>query len=84
MESAKAGRLRYVTDNMPGIRRRKSGKGFVYIAADGKIVRDADELQRCWGMGISKRPEETPGEESNIAIIRVGAKSGTKPNTNGC
>jgi DNA topoisomerase-1 len=52
MESAKAGRLRYVTDNMPGIRRRKSGKGFVYIAADGKIVRDADELRRLKSLAI--------------------------------
>src|SRR5437867_4775052 len=52
MESAKAARLRYVTDNMPGIRRRKSGKGFVYIAADGKIVRDADELRRLKSLAI--------------------------------
>jgi len=52
IESAKAGRLRYVTDNMPGIRRRKRGKGFVYITADGKIVRDADELQRFKSLAI--------------------------------
>jgi len=52
MESAKAGRLRYVSDNMPGIRRRKSGKGFVYITAEGKIVRDADELQRFKSLAI--------------------------------
>jgi DNA topoisomerase I len=52
MESAKAGRLRYVTDNMPGIRRRKRGKGFVYITADSKIVRDADELQRFKSLAI--------------------------------
>jgi DNA topoisomerase-1 len=51
-ESAKAARLRYVTDQTPGIRRRKSGKGFVYIAADGKIVRDADELQRFKSLAI--------------------------------
>src|SRR4030095_5583017 len=51
-ESAKAARLRYVTDQTPGIRRRKSGKGFMYIAADGKIVRDADELQRFKSLAI--------------------------------
>jgi DNA topoisomerase I len=51
-ESAKAARLRYVTDQTPGIRRRKSGKGFVYIAADGKIVRDADELRRLKSLAI--------------------------------
>jgi DNA topoisomerase-1 len=52
MESAKAGRLRYVTDNMPGIRRRKRGNGFVYITPDGKILRDADELQRFKSLAI--------------------------------
>jgi DNA topoisomerase-1 len=52
MESARAGRLRYVTDNMPGIRRRKRGMGFVYITADGTIVRDADELRRFKSLAI--------------------------------
>lgn len=45
-ESAKAARLRYVTDAKPGIRRRRSGKGFTYTDPDGKTVRDKDTLRR--------------------------------------
>jgi len=51
-ESARAARLRYVTDQTPGIRRRRSGKGFMYVAADGKIIRDADELGRFRSLAI--------------------------------
>src|SRR5437867_4131894 len=52
MESAKAGRLRYVTDNMAGIRRRRNGKGFVYVTPDCKITRDPDELRRFRSLAI--------------------------------
>jgi DNA topoisomerase-1 len=45
-ESARAARLRYVTAQMPGIRRRRSGKGFVYVAPNGKSIHDPDELRR--------------------------------------
>jgi DNA topoisomerase I len=46
VESARAARLRYVTDQTPGITRRRNGKGFVYVAPDGKSIRDPDELRR--------------------------------------
>jgi DNA topoisomerase-1 len=45
-ESARAARLRYVTDQTPGIRRRRSGKGFVYVGPDGKKIHDPGELRR--------------------------------------
>jgi DNA topoisomerase-1 len=45
-ESARAARLRYVTDQTPGITRRRNGKGFSYVAPDGKSIRDPDELRR--------------------------------------
>jgi DNA topoisomerase-1 len=51
-ESARAARLRYVTDQTPGIRRRKSGKGFVYLTPDGKIIRDTDEIRRFRSLAI--------------------------------
>jgi DNA topoisomerase-1 len=51
-ESAKAARLRYVTDQIPGIRRRRNGKGFVYVTPDRKITRDSDELQRFRSLAI--------------------------------
>jgi DNA topoisomerase-1 len=43
--AAKAASLRYVSDAAPGIIRRRSGGGFVYLEK-GKIVRDFAQLQR--------------------------------------
>jgi len=36
--------LRYVSDTMPGVRRRRAGKGFVYIGPDGERITDADRI----------------------------------------
>ena len=44
--SAKAAALRYVTDDRPGIRRKRVGKSFQYVGADGKLIRDRDTLSR--------------------------------------
>lgn len=46
VESAHAAGLRYTTDSKPGIRRRRNGKGFIYISADGRQIRDRAELER--------------------------------------
>src|SRR5438874_10442878 len=51
-ESAKAAGLRYVTDERPGIIRRRSGKGFKYLDEEGKPVRDAEELRRIKSLSI--------------------------------
>ncbi|MEA2778917.1 MAG: topoisomerase [Rhodospirillaceae bacterium] len=45
-EAARVAGLRYVSDEMPGIRRRRVGKGFSYLRANGGIVRDAETLKR--------------------------------------
>jgi len=45
-ESAALAGLRYVSDDQPGIRRRRSGNGFTYTAADGTKLRDPYALQR--------------------------------------
>jgi DNA topoisomerase I len=50
--SAKAASLRYVSDNSPGISRRRSGKGFVYLDPGGRIIRDSDEIRRIRGLAI--------------------------------
>jgi DNA topoisomerase-1 len=44
--SARAAGLRYVTDEMPGIRRRRRGRGFVYVSPSGAVVRDDETLER--------------------------------------
>ena len=52
VESAQAAGLRYVSDIQPGIRRKKAGKGFTYVGADGKTIRDAKELARILSLAI--------------------------------
>jgi DNA topoisomerase IB len=44
--------LRYVSDSAPGLRRRKAGKGFVYVDAQGKRVSDEPTLQRIRALAI--------------------------------
>jgi DNA topoisomerase I len=52
VESAQAAGLRYVSDTQPGIRRKKSGKGFSYIGPGGKTIRDSKELARIRSLAI--------------------------------
>jgi len=52
VESAKAAGLRYVSDTVPGIRRRRCGKGFRYIDPEGKTVRDKETLARIRSLVI--------------------------------
>jgi DNA topoisomerase I len=52
VESAQAAGLRYVSDTQPGIRRKKSGKGFTYVDSDGKTVRDPQQLKRIRSLAI--------------------------------
>lgn len=51
-ESARAAGLRYISDDQPGIRRRRAGKSFRYIGVDGKTISDPAELERIKGLGI--------------------------------
>ena len=51
-EAAKAASLRYVNDAGPGIRRRRSGKGFAYFLSDGTPLRDKTALARIRALAI--------------------------------
>jgi DNA topoisomerase-1 len=51
-DAAETAGLRYVTDARPGIRRRKSGKGFVYSRADGSKLTESNVLQRIKSLAI--------------------------------
>lgn len=42
--SAEAAGLRYITDAVPGVRRRRAGKGFAYIGPDGQRITDRDRI----------------------------------------
>jgi len=51
-QSAKAAGLRYVADDVPGIRRRKSGKTFAYAHPQGGPVRDPHTLGRIRALAV--------------------------------
>ena len=51
-ESAKLAGLRYVTDEMRGITRRRAGRGFCYLDPDGRPVTDRDTLRRIRSLVI--------------------------------
>src|SRR5688572_28420811 len=50
--SAKSARLRYVSDDMPGIRRRRVGTGFTYVDDEGDPVTDEATLARIKSLVI--------------------------------
>jgi len=51
-DAAESAGLRYVSDEDPGIRRRKSGKGFTYTGPDGSKVSDKATLERIRSLAI--------------------------------
>lgn len=51
-QAAREAGLRYVSDAGPGIRRVRSGRGFRYVDADGKTVKDADTRARIRALVI--------------------------------
>jgi DNA topoisomerase-1 len=51
-ESADAAGLRYVSDGAPGIRRRRVGRGFVYLGPDGSRLTDPRAPARIRSLAI--------------------------------
>jgi DNA topoisomerase I len=51
-DAAESAGLRYVSDEEPGIRRRKAGKGFAYLNPDGSKVEDPATLDRIRSLAI--------------------------------
>ncbi len=50
--AARSAGLRYVTDEIPGIRRVREGKSFKYFAPDGKTITGEAELARIKAIGV--------------------------------
>jgi DNA topoisomerase-1 len=50
--AARAARLRYVNDQIPGIRRERAGQDFRFIGVDGRPIRDREELRRIRSLVI--------------------------------
>ena len=51
-DAAKEAGLVYVNDDMPGITRKRSGKGFAYRGPDGKPITDKAERARLASLAI--------------------------------
>jgi DNA topoisomerase-1 len=52
IDAARSAGLQYVTDRAPGIRRQKCGRGFRYVTAEGRTLRDKDDLLRIRALAI--------------------------------
>jgi DNA topoisomerase-1 len=52
VEAARAAELRYVTDDEPGISRKRSKTGFKYVDPSGKTVRDERTLARIRALAL--------------------------------
>ncbi len=50
--SAQEAGLRYVSDAIPGIRRRRAGRGFSYVGPDGERLTDESRLEWIRGLAI--------------------------------
>jgi DNA topoisomerase I len=51
-EAAESAGLRYVSDARPGIRRKKSGKGFSYVQLDGRKLSDPRVLRHIKSLAV--------------------------------
>jgi DNA topoisomerase I len=51
-DSAEEAGLRYVGDTMPGIRRRRAGKGFTYLDSAGRRITDRATLARIRALAV--------------------------------
>ena len=51
-ESAEQAGLRYVNDTMPGIRRRRAGKGFIFLDQSGRRITDRATVARIRSLAV--------------------------------
>ena len=66
---AKASQLRYVMDDSPGITRKRTGKGFIYIHAQGRVLRQTKDLRRIQSLAIPPAWEDvwiSPWADSHL------------------
>src|ERR1700716_3231421 len=52
VEAARPAGLRYVSDQSPGFRRKRGGKAFTYLDADGRTIRDPETIRRIKSLAI--------------------------------
>ena len=77
IQVARSAGLRYVTDEIPGIRRIRQGKSFTYLAPDGKPIRDEAELSRIKAIGVPPAYEHvwiSPIANGHIQATAIDAR----------
>jgi DNA topoisomerase I len=75
--SARIAGLRYVTDQMPGIRRIGTGKTFRYIGPNSRVVRNAETLGRIRALAIPPAWTDVwicPLEEGHLQAVGRDAR----------
>ena len=75
--AAKIAGLRYVSDDLPGIRRVRAGKNFRYFGPTGRLIRDSSALARIRSLAIPPAWEDVwicPIEQGHIQAIGRDAR----------
>ncbi len=70
-------RLRFSSDQEPGIRRRRAGRGFHYLAADGRPIHDPKTLARIRALAVPRAWEEVwicPDELGHVQAVGRDAR----------
>ena len=77
VDSAKAAGLQYVSDYLPGIRRKRSGRGFSYYGPDGSLINDKAQIKRFRKLVIPPAWTEVwicPLEDGHLQVTARDAK----------
>ncbi|PRY28193.1 DNA topoisomerase-1 [Spirosoma oryzae] len=78
VQTAKAARLLYVSDTIPGINRRKAGDHFTYTDAKGEPIDDEDTLRRIRSMALPPAWERvwiSPKSNSHLQATGIDTKN---------
>ncbi|WP_374406062.1 DNA topoisomerase IB [Pelagerythrobacter sp.] len=73
----RAPKLIYVDDDLPGITRKRSGRGWAYYDAHGELIRDADERTRLNAIALPPAYVEAwfcPAPNGHILATGIDAK----------
>jgi DNA topoisomerase I len=77
VESALVAGLRYVTADRPGLSRRRSGRGWVYLNTRRELIRNPSELQRIKSLVIPPAWADVwicPSSDGHLQALGIDAK----------
>jgi len=77
VDSARVAGLRYVTDATPGIRRKRSGRGFSYYDSSGALIQAKDAIKRFRSLVIPPAWTEVwicPLEDGHLQVTARDAR----------